>query len=613
MVGALGLAGCATAGPAGGDPGPPLTPVSTAPPPDLLTPVRAAYEAGDFAVAARGADSLYFLWRTEADRSEYADSALWLSARSLAGMESSDRASQRLSELLAREIDGDLRIEATRVQSGLLTDLAREPEAVGLLVATPAAVDAQTWSVLRTAAARMSLEELTRVPGVTDPGNPVEASVAAEYSRALARADLPDEARQVARTVIGTDAETVDRDVAEAVLDGTIRPSPEPIRIGAILSLTGRFAPVGKFLDAGMRLALAGAEGADRIELVVVDDESDPERAVELLRELEAGGVAAVVGPIRSQTFTAMVEARAYPGLLLVSPTATEVETVQPNAYTLWDRARRASEVAFEVGRWLAAELQMTHLGALVTDSPLGRDALLAFRAGTTRGGAMLSGYAPYSTDSTTFAEPIEVVASYSPQAVFISTGDPSAALQIGPQLSFYGLRDVLLVGGPSWAQPAVVRRLDPSLANYNLVGTYVDQLADDGGWADFKRSYEMAYRESLRNNMLPALGHDAMLLVLAALPEVGPAAPGAVARSFARMESRQGASGYLRPDPASSTVSRATLVRMILDRTLVDPDPAAVRARLAEAGAIESARIRHRRAEAADAVAKLDGGGRSR
>ncbi len=606
LVIASGLSGCASSASTLRDPGGSPTPVSTDPPPDLLALVRGAYDSGDFQGAARGADSLYYLWRTEEDRSAYADSALWLEAQSLASAGSDGLAAERLSELLTRKLDDAMRVEATQFRAALLTDLAREPEAVELLVAQPEAVGEETWVVLRRAAARMSVDELARVPGATDPSNAVEAAIAAEYSRVLAEAGLVDEARLVANGVTKAEAERTDRDLAEAVLAGAIGPILEPTRIGVILPLTGRFAAVGRFLHNGMRLALEGT-GPGEIELVLRDDESDPERAVELVRELEADGVAAVVGPILSEALAAAIGARVYPGLLLVSPTATEVVKASPNAYTLWDMARRTADVAFEVGRWLATELGMDRLGAMVTDSRVGRDALLGFRAGATREGAVLSGYARYSPDSTTFATPIIVVASYSPQAVFVSTRDASAALQLGPQLSFYGLRGAVLVGGPSWAEPAVVRRLDPSFANHQLVGTFVDQFADDGGWMGFKRSYEIMYRASLRDNMLPALGHDAMLLVIAALPERGPVRPGAVARSFARLEVQPGASGEMRPDPESSTVSRTTLIRMILDRELVDPDPVAVLGRLEESGAIESARTRRRQSEAEDAVVRRD------
>lgn len=606
LVAAAGLTGCATSAETVGDPGGAPTPVRTDPPPDLLARVRSAHDGGDFTNAAREADSLYFLWRDERGRSAYADSALWLEARSLADAGSPRPAAERLAEMLARELDDGMHADVIRFRAAVLVDLAREPEAVRLLVANPDAVEGEaTWAVLRIATAGMSLDELAAVPGVTDPLNPVKASVAAEYARVLAAAGLPDEARRVARAVTVTDAETLDRDRAEAVLAGSIEPDPEPIRVGAVLPLTGRFAAVGRFLSNGMRIALERATTARDIELVIRDDESDPDRTVELILELEADGVAAILGPIRSQTFAAAIDARIYAGLLLVSPTATEMTSTGPNAYTLWDRARRTADVAFEVGRWLAAELRMNYLGALVTDSPTGRDALLAFRAGATREGAVLSGYAPYSPDSTTFAEPVEIVASYAPEAVFISTRDASAALQLGPQLSFYGLRRVVLVGGPSWAEPAVVRRLDPSFANYNLVGTFVDQFATDGAWTKFKRAYEIRHRTSLRDNMLPALGHDAMMLVIEALPERGPARPGAVGRAFAQLGSRQGASGELRIEPAASTVSRATLIRMILDRTLVDPDPVAVRTRLAESDAIESARARRRQTDAANAVSR--------
>ncbi len=577
------------------------------PPPSLLAHVRAGLDSGQYVVTARLADSLYYAWRLADDREAFADSALWLEAEALDAAGRTAESVLRLRELLTRDIDSAMREAVVVRLAALLVELAREPEAVELLLAGPVPNVGGWRAILVRATSEMSLGELGSVPGTRAPGSTAEALVAAEYAAALYQVGRSDEAAGVARAVVtqGGDSAAVAR--ATSVLDGSVESARGPIKVGAILPLSGRFATVGQLLQAGIRLALGeqAAIGGTRVELVLRDDGSDPTRAAALVRELEEEGVVAVIGPIRSQAFGDAGAGRGYVGLLVVSPTATEVDNPAPNTYTLWDAARREADVSLDVGRWLATELDLSRLAALVPASDEGRDALLAFRAGAEHAGAIVTAYATYSADSTTFATPIRVVASFRPQAVFVAAGDASEALQMGPQLSFYGLRDVVVIGGPGWAEPTAVRRLEPTVADYRLVATFVDQFNERGAWFRFKRLYETTYRMSLRDNMLPALGHDAMSLVLAALPADGLARRGALSRTFRRLGPFDGASGELRPDTTGSTVSRRTLVRMIHDRSLVEPDPEAIAGWLSEVQAIEGARLRHRQTEAADAVAR--------
>jgi ABC-type branched-subunit amino acid transport system substrate-binding protein len=77
-----------------------------------------------------------------------------------------------------------------------------------------------------------------------------------------------------------------------------------------------------------------------------------------------------------------------------------------------------------------------------------------------------------------------------------------------------------------------------------------------------------MHYRKSLRDNMLPALGYDAMRVVLTAIARSGTGDPARVSRAARELEIA-GATGLFRLDPGSSTVARRTLIRALRDGAL--------------------------------------------
>ncbi len=81
--------------------------------------------------------------------------------------------------------------------------------------------------------------------------------------------------------------------------------SGEPIKIGALTSLTGPFTSWGIHVEAGMQMAVddinaAGGVDGRPLELVVADDQSDPEEAVVQMERLIEDGVIALGGTISS-------------------------------------------------------------------------------------------------------------------------------------------------------------------------------------------------------------------------------------------------------------------------------------------------------------------------
>jgi len=76
-----------------------------------------------------------------------------------------------------------------------------------------------------------------------------------------------------------------------------------PIRIGAILPMSGPIASVGKPFHAGIALGVedVNAEGdinGSKLELVTEDDQLNPAQSVVVIRKLAASNVVAVLGPV---------------------------------------------------------------------------------------------------------------------------------------------------------------------------------------------------------------------------------------------------------------------------------------------------------------------------
>jgi len=102
----------------------------------------------------------------------------------------------------------------------------------------------------------------------------------------------------------------------------------EPVRIGFIGGVSGRFADLGTTGRNGVMLAIeeqnarGGIDGR-RIELLVKDDEQDPGKAAQALSELAEAKVVAVLGPMTSSIAVAIAPQADRLGLLLVGGTVT--------------------------------------------------------------------------------------------------------------------------------------------------------------------------------------------------------------------------------------------------------------------------------------------------
>jgi branched-chain amino acid transport system substrate-binding protein len=160
---------------------------------------------------------------------------------------------------------------------------------------------------------------------------------------------------------------------------GTEGGSREPIRIGALTSLTGNFTPWGVQVRAGMQLAVnelnqAGGAGGRRLELVVADDQSKAEeggRAIERL--IERDRVVAVGGIISSDVglATARIAEQSKVPLFLVKAGAGTILT-SASRYTFRTCLPSAPMVAGPVLQYVQSK-GLKRVGAIVADYAWGQ------------------------------------------------------------------------------------------------------------------------------------------------------------------------------------------------------------------------------------------------
>ena len=368
---------------------------------------------------------------------------------------------------------------------------------------------------------------------------------------------------------------------APVVAPDTGRPALRtPARVGVILPRTGPgyLQQYGDLLLEGIRLA---ARGSDReIELVVLDDGGLATRDSSLVTGALDDGLVAVIGPLLSPGVASAASGRAGEQLLVLSPTAVEVP-ITADVYTLNGvdlRGPRAlAEYAMSGGLRTASVLYPS-------DDALARQAWTFARAFQDLGGR-IAVMVPYDSGTTTFGTHIGRVVDSRPDVVYLPLS-PQDVQVIAPQLAYYGLRTrgstVVLMGNESWLDEEVLRLVDAQFTDGMVAATASPRVFGETGWDDFVRTYEETHRRSLDNHF-PALGYDAMNLIMNALDE-GANTPARVAERFAATRAFRGATGVLSVE--NGAITRAPFIYRLIGAQLTAPPPASeLRLPLAPAG----------------------------
>ncbi len=275
-----------------------------------------------------------------------------------------------------------------------------------------------------------------------------------------------------ADTVADETEETTD-DTADEAMDEA---SGEPIKIGALTSLTGPFASWGLHVEAGMKMAAddinaAGGVDGRMIEIISADDQSDAEEAVVQYERLLEEGVVAVAGTISSGVGAAtagLAEEAQVP--LFFSKAGSDALLTQSSRYTFRTCLPAGPMNAIPWGQY-AQDQGFTKVGQIIADYAWGQSFKTAAEGVFGEAGIELqTEIAPVpETDFTTYLRSLD---EFGPE-LLIATGHPPGSGPILAQAADLGL-DVN-VAGPGSSLTAVLEA-----AGDTAIGRYADHSCAD-------------------------------------------------------------------------------------------------------------------------------------
>lgn len=232
--------------------------------------------------------------------------------------------------------------------------------------------------------------------------------------------------------------------------------STEPIKIGALTSLTGNFTPWGIQTRDGMQLAVdeinadGGVDGR-MLELVVTDDQSNAEEAVAGFERMLEDGVVAVGGAISSDVGlnTAQFAEDNQVPLFLVKAGSDAILT-SDSRYTFRTCLPAAPSVAEPIAQYAQSE-GLTRIGAIIADYGWGRaiEAAMINSFDAVDGLEYQIEVAPVpETDFTTYLRNLE---GFDPELI-VATGHPPGSGAITVQSNDLGLDAEVTGAYTPWA-----------------------------------------------------------------------------------------------------------------------------------------------------------------
>jgi len=319
-------------------------------------------------------------------------------------------------------------------------------------------------------------------------------------------------------------------------------PAPTVVRIGLLMPSSGTsdLAEYAVLIREGVDLAVAQYDSAGGlpVEVLAGDDGGNALQAARALDTLESEGVLAVIGPLMSDALDAAVASRRDSDLVVLSPTAS-AEPGVAHAYSL---NATDAQGAVALARWALAS-GMRRLAVLYSTTADDVARTRAFTDAAKAAGQSVVEQVPFDPGTTTFEVPITRLVASEPQAVYV-TASARDLRQLVPQLAYYGLTGIQILGSEAWIEPQVLRSLPQPAVEGVVVATPLPAGNGSTGWSDFVALYESTYRRTL-DNPYPALGYDAAKLILREVTR-GHVRPAELAAALDEVRDYRGATGVL-------------------------------------------------------------------
>ncbi len=330
--------------------------------------------------------------------------------------------------------------------------------------------------------------------------------------------------------------------------------------LGVILPLSGRYAAFGRAVQRGMELALEQHGSVEfPVQLIYKDSGGDSERSAQAVSELANTDQAlAALGPLTGVAAEAAAARAQLERLPLL--TLSQRDGLAETGSYVFRSSLTSSLQARTLARYAVEEKGLGSFAVLAPDNRLGQDMSRRFRTEIEKLGGRIVASRSYAPDATDFRRQILQLKGENPdarqpaeseetnlqkeelpfEALFIPDYSEKVGL-IAPQLAYYGVRDIDLLGINGWNDPQLVR----------LAGEYVEGAVFPDGFfryspypfvQSFVNSYFERYGEE--PTILEAQGYDAVAMILAQLSQGAELSRDGLRESLSQLRNYPGVAG---------------------------------------------------------------------
>ncbi len=318
------------------------------------------------------------------------------------------------------------------------------------------------------------------------------------------------------------------------------------LKIGLMLPYSGTYAALGNAIENGFKLYLAeqgGRIGGREVELVKVDDESDPSKATDNVQKLiRREQVGAIIGTVHSGVAMAMAKAVRESGTILIVPNAGAdgvtgamcAPNIYRSSFSNWQSSYAMGEVMFKRGHRKAATITWKYAA--------GDEMTAAFKEGFEKAGGQVVKQLTLPFPGAEFQALITEIASTKPDAVF-SFFAGAGAVKFVKDYSAAGLRKSIPLYGPGFLTDGALDAEGEAAQGIQTTLHYADGLNTPRDTA-FRSAYQKAYKAA--PDVYAVQGYDAaQMLAIGATATQGDlskTAAFAAAVEKARIDSPRGA-----------------------------------------------------------------------
>ncbi len=319
------------------------------------------------------------------------------------------------------------------------------------------------------------------------------------------------------------------------------------IKVAAVLPLSGDSSTYGEAIRKGVELAYeeiqADPEANVLLELSVVDSESDPEKAKDLLHEQYQNGALIVIGGVTSAEAKAMIPVADDDDRVLLSPSASspELTGISRNFYRIFPSDFAA---ATKMAQFASQDLKIERIMVIAEQQTYAKGIQGAFRPAFEGYGGEVVEVLEIPPGTVDLGGLMDRVMTVKPEAVYLAgfVQGIGSMIQELRRLNYQGR----IFTTSAFALPSAIARVGQDAAGVILTQSVFELDSDHAHVQRFVKAFEAKYGE--KPDIYAAHGYDATKVVAAALAG-RPALPGEVVKGLRDVEDYPGVTGSIRFD----------------------------------------------------------------